>query len=160
MILEIKTSKKNLDVAKERANNFAGNKFTITQDGKLAGFLCEQIFVDNFGGELVNSYNYDILLNGLKIDIKTKRCSSEPLGEYTCSVSAYQKDKQDCDYYVFFRALNDLSKVWVLGAISKEEFFKKATFVPKGTRDGRFVASADMYSMKISDLDSHINLMI
>lgn len=151
-MLEIKITKKDIEKTSERL--FDDSKFTISSHGKEYGLLAEQIFLNNFGGELIGSRGYDIWLPPLnKIDVKTKVCRSEPLPHYTCSVSAYQQ-KNDSDYYVFFRMLKDKSKCWILGCLPKQEFFDRAEFVKAGTRDGGFLSKIDMYSIEISELRS------
>jgi hypothetical protein len=62
--------------------------------------------------------------------------------------------KQDCDAYVFVRILTDLSKAWILGGISKQSFYKKATLYRKGDvdSDNGFMFKADCYNLKIDKL--------
>ena len=42
-------------------------------DGNLAGALGEVIVCDYYNGEQKNTYDYDLILKGKKIDVKTKR---------------------------------------------------------------------------------------
>ncbi len=59
-------------------------------DGNIAGFLGEEIANEVIGGKITNTYDYDIIDDdGLRYDVKTKRCTSEPKGYYECSVAAY-----------------------------------------------------------------------
>ena len=67
----------------------------------------------------------------MRIDVKTKRCNTKPLPNYDCSV-ALHGTKQDCDAYVFVRILTDLTKAWILGGISKHNFYKKPLCTEKG----------------------------
>lgn len=153
MTLQITITKKNKDKMEELAKNFNLSKSSFTNYGYKFGLLSEIIFMDNFGGEYVGNKHYDILLPPLgKIDIKTKVVNSEPKPDYDCAVSAYQR-KNECDYYVFFRTKKDMATSWLLGGLSKEDFYKKAVFTPAGTRDGAFRSSVDSYVCKISDLE-------
>ena len=45
---------------------------------------------------------------------------------------------------------------WILGYLSKEDYFKKATFLKKGTVDpsNGWTVSTDCYNLPISDLKS------
>jgi len=103
-----------------------------------------------------NTYDYDIVdLVGNKIDVKTKRCNSEPKPHYDCSIAAHGT-KQKCDMYVFVRVLNNFSKGWILGKITKDDYFSKAKYHKKGDLDddNKFRYKTNCYNVKISDLDT------
>lgn len=126
-------------------------------DGNILGWLGEYVANTIIQGEIVNTVNYDIVKDGLKYDVKTKQCTSEPKTSYACTVSAYNT-RQECDNYVFVRIekINRIwGRAWVLGWISKEDFLKKAHFLKKGERDGNtsFYARSDCYNLLISDLN-------
>jgi hypothetical protein len=70
-----------------------------------------------------------------RIDVKTKRCTSAPKDYYECSIAAHGT-KQDCDEYIFVRVLNNLQRAWILGRISKDEYFDKSGTTQEG-RQGR-----------------------
>ena len=76
-----------------------------------------------------------------------------PKNYYDCSVAAFNT-KQKCSHYIFTRILNDLSKGWVLGWMSKEDYFTKARFLKKGEQDGDngFIVKADCYNLPIDKL--------
>lgn len=153
-MIKIKISSKNLDLARKRAENFSSKGAKKIQTGsELHGMIGEQLFLDNYGGELIDSFNYDVNHPRLgKIDIKTKKCNSEPKENYYCTVAAYQIDKDECQFYVFYRVESNINYAWFLGIISKDEFKKKAVFLKKGDKDGNFTVKADCYNIKISDL--------
>lgn len=160
-MIKIKVSPKNIDAMNLRAEKFKVDRNTIFNMGHKYGFLCEQIFLDNFGGQLIDNNNYDILMpNGRKIDIKTKKCRMEPLPHYNCGVYEYQIQKAECDTYVFFRCHENMSYVWILGMIDKDEFLKQATLTLKGDRDGRFVAPRNTYNIAISELENVTKLIL
>lgn len=135
---------------------------SITEgDGTLAGYLGEELVRDYYNFLASDTdpevFHYDALdpKHLGKIDIKTKRCTSEPKLDYNCSIAATGANQQ-CDYYVFVRILNDLSQAWILGFIPKHEFFGKALFFRRGQKDPvsnrgwRF--KWDCFNLPISDL--------
>lgn len=150
---EINIKNSIINKARNRAAAQKDNKFTLASGGKLYGLIAEEIFLDIYGGKLDNTQNYDILSKIGKIDIKAKSCRSTPKLEYTASVADYQKNHKT-DYYFFFRIKNDLTVAWILGGLTKEEFYKKSKFLAKGQKDGNFTCRADMNSVLISELKS------
>lgn len=121
-------------------------------EGVISGNIGEVLVNRWIKGKRQNSPNYDIIKNGKKVEVKTKRTSVAPLPEYTCSV--YESSlHQECDIYVFVRVRYDYKEAYILGWITKEEFLKKAKFVKKGNYiDEKFKATANCYSVKIKDL--------
>jgi hypothetical protein len=122
--------------------------------GNIAGFIGEAIAQQVLGGELTNTYDYDlVLLSGKTVDVKTKQTSVKPLDSYMCSVAAFNTT-QECDYYCFVRVKNDFTIGWYLGLCSKEWFYKEATFMAKGTvdPDNKYVVRSDCYNLAIHKL--------
>ena len=124
--------------------------------GNLAGFIGEVVVADELNAKHDNTYDYDLTLNNTtRVDVKTKRCNSKPLDTYDCSISAHGT-KQKCDMYVFVRVLNNFSKGWILGKITKDDYFSKAKYHKKGDLDddNKFRYKTNCYNVKISDLDT------
>ena len=92
--------------ANKKSKNMGKLKNSITSgEGNLAGFLGEEIIKFDLGEKCTecNTYDYDIILkNKIKIDVKTKRTTVEPLDYYECSVAEYNT-KQKCHVYAFVR---------------------------------------------------------
>lgn len=155
-MLKIRITDKVLQAAQKRADLFVDRPFSKTKiraGSEIYGMLGEELFLANFGGKLIDSKNYDIdhpLLG--KIDVKTKSASSDPKDTYECSVAAYQMNKPECEFYVFYRVDKTLKYGWYCGILSIEDFKKKATLRKKGERDGGFVFGADCYNVAIKDL--------
>ena len=129
-------------------------KNSITKgQGNIHGFLGEIIVSKFLGIEISNTYDYDMVFNNTKIDVKTKRVTTPPKDYYECSV-ADLNTKQKCDVYVFTRILKDMTKGWILGYLNKEDYFKKATFLKKGMVDpsNGWTVSTDCYNLPISEL--------
>ena len=154
--VEVKITKEMLEEATKLATkNYVNTKNSLLKgEGNIIGALGEVVFKTVYPQVIVcNTFDYDFILNQKTIDIKTKTCNSTPQPEFDNSIFAYQKQK--CDEYVFIRILKDNSKAWILGSIPKVEYYKKATFIPKGHVDSSngFVNKADKYNLKISELN-------
>jgi hypothetical protein len=153
-MIEVQITKDMLYEAQEKASELGILNHSILKGkGNFTGFLGEQIALQVLGGEWCNTYNYDIILDGKRIDVKTKQTTVKPLPHYECSVAAYNT-KQDCDEYAFVRVLKDYTVGWFLGSISKKEYFEMARFLRKGDIDpsNDFTVRADCYNLSIDSL--------
>ena len=123
--------------------------------GNVHGFLGEIITSRFLKSKLSNTYDYDIIYNNLKIDVKTKRVTTPPKDYYECSVASLNT-KQLCDVYVFTRILKDMTKGWLLGYINKKDYFDKATFLKKGEVDhsNNWKVATDCYNLPINKLNN------
>lgn len=124
--------------------------------GNIAGFLGEEIANSLIEGEVSNTYNYDIVKRGIKYDVKTKRCTSEPKPFYECSVANYNT-KQKCDRYAFVRIEyknKRWCRAWLLGWLTHDEYFEKAKKLTRGEidRSNGFMVKADCYNVSIEEL--------
>jgi hypothetical protein len=122
-------------------------------DGNLIGFLGEYITNNILCGTLTNTYDYDIILNDIKIDVKTKATTVKPLDTYECSIAEFNC-KQECDVYVFTRILKNYEKGWVLGWLPTDLYYKKAVFLKKGEIDpsNNYTVKANCFNVKINEL--------
>ena len=157
-MIEVKITEQMKQRAWKKAREMGTLKNSITGGGgNIAGFLGEQVATEVLKGEVTNTYDYDIVgKGGVRYDVKTKRCTSQPRDYYDCSIAALQT-KQDCDHYVFVRIENINGKwgrAWVLGSYDKESYFKDARFLKEGQTDGdnNFRVRADCYNIAIKDL--------
>lgn len=125
--------------------------------GNMSGFIGEQLALKVLGGAWENTYDYDLKVNDIRIDVKTKQTSVKPLPHYECSIAAFNT-KQDCDGYAFVRVLNDFSVGWFLGVLTKQDYFDKATFLKKGEVDpsNNYTVKADCYNVRIDELGDNI----
>ena len=89
----------------------------------------------------------------MKVDVKTKQTSVKPLPHYECSIAKLNTN-QKCDAYAFVRILNDFSKGWFLGVLTKDDYYAKATFLRKGDVDpsNNYTVKADCYNVRIDEL--------
>lgn len=109
------------------------------------GYLGEIIVANMLGLDTGdNTFEYDLISKkNKKLEVKSITCKDKPFMNYLATVNSHLEDdvvvhKQNADYYIFTRIHNDLSKAWIVGWISCDEFFKLGTFVPKGTDFGTF----------------------
>ena len=129
--------------------------------GNYVGFLGEEAVRAVTGAprrdestDMKAVYNHDMVApNGTKLEVKSKEVTSCPKPFYDCSVCNWNP-RQACDCYVFVRVLNDYSVAWVLGAASRDHYFKKCTYHRKGEKDARnnFTFRANCYNLAISKL--------
>ena len=157
-MIEIEITREMYNVAWAKSRDMGKLKKSITQgDGNIAGFIGEALAHSVIGGIIANTKDYDIITeNSLYIDVKTKRCKSEPLPHYEASVAAYNT-VQLCDYYSFVRVEyinNEYTRGWYLGHMSKSEYYQKAKKLYAGDRDGdnHFKVKSNCYNVPISDL--------
>jgi hypothetical protein len=124
-------------------DNLGLSKFGSERDRILVGYIGEKIImnfldIDNDSDE----YNYDLISKkGKRLEVKTITCKFQPKPDYWCTVNSHNLDgvhKQEADYYIFLRILNDYSKGWILGWIPCEKFFETGEFVEKGRDFGKF----------------------
>lgn len=154
-MIEITPTDKQIKEARLSAGGTVGLQGSITRGaGSPAGALGEIIVRDLLGYRQINTADYDLYTDqGIRIDVKTKRCTSAPRPFYECSITAHGKD-QKCDEYIFLRVLNNLRKAWVLGRIPKDEYFAKAKRHNRGDKDvsNNFIFKSDCYNLPISEL--------
>jgi hypothetical protein len=151
---EIEIKKEWIEEAEQKSKEMGQLRNSITKgEGNVVGFLGEIVAANYIKAKIENTHDYDIVKNDVKIDVKTKKCSSKPKDFYECSISGYNT-KQNCDVYLFVRILNDNSKAWLCGMIPKTKFFKNAKFYPKGFIDtsNNMKFHCDTYNMMIKDL--------
>ncbi|MEW4922265.1 hypothetical protein [Algibacter sp. 2305UL17-15] len=124
-------------------DNLGLSKFGSERNRILVGYIGERIIMKYL--KLQNDedkYHYDLISNkGKRLEVKTITCKFKPKDDYWCTVNSHDLSgvyKQNADFYIFLRILNDYSKGWILGWISCEEFFKKGEFIPKGKDFGKF----------------------
>lgn len=152
MIIKLNTTPTQVMQAREKAEDMGRlNNSIRSGQGNMIGFLGEIVVCDYLGADSQNTYDYDLVHRGVKIDVKTKECTSPPLPHYECSVAAYNTF-QACNAYVFVRVC--LPYAWILGWRGKEEYYSMARKLTKGQIDpsNNFTVKADCYNLPISDL--------
>ena len=123
--------------------------------GAIGEIVVHDALVSKWGPSSVShdqEKDYDIQVNGYRLEVKSKRTTVEPKPFFNCSVSSYNPNQQ-CDYYVFVRVMEDMSKAYILGGVEREKFFSLAEFKKKGEPDGhKWTIKDDCYNLKIGQL--------
>jgi hypothetical protein len=157
----IKITQEQINRAKE-LYKFNELKGSITKGkSNIYGALGEIIIYDlnkekGLNVDFNSTYDYDLIIENYKIDVKTKRTNVIPKENYLCSISAFNT-KQKCDFYFFLRINENLKDCYLLGYKKKTDFFNEATFNKKGTFDvNGWVFKDDCYNIKIEMLNKFI----
>ena len=153
-LIEVKITPELVERAKKKTATVGVLQGSITGSAShVVGAIGELIVADLTGATEANTHDYDLLLEGSRVDVKTKRCNTRPFPHYDCSVAAHGS-KQDCDSYIFVRIKIDGTRAWVLGQIDKSDFYTKATKYKRGDIDpaNGFLFKADCYNLPISEL--------
>lgn len=148
------------EIASAEAEEMGSLKGSIEDgDGNYAGIFAEVLFTEYVGGTRENTYNYDVIYNDKKIDIKTKRRSVTPEPYYECSISDFNTE-QDCDLYYFVSVRYDYSKATLLGYKSPSEYYDIAEFHEEGDfdPDNGFTFKADCWNLPISQLETGLGI--
>jgi len=176
-VKELTFNKSMIEEAVEWGKNLGGIHNSITSGaGNFAGRLGEIAFANYIGENIKDSKDFDIVHNGEKLEVKTKRRVVAPLPHYDGSV-AKTSEHQQPDKYVFIslqfeksgrhgqpadglkrmggKWYKKLQKVWYCGDIDAEEFFQKAVIWRKGDKDSSngFKTLVDMYNIRYDKLD-------
>ena len=155
---EVEISTAMMENARIKAKELGSLRNSITRGGgNIIGFLGEEVAKHCLGGELENTYDYDLVMkDGTKIDVKTVATTVAPKDHYNCVVAA-ANTKQKCDAYSFVRVKKDLSVGWYLGTMKKSDFFDIADKHTKGDVDQYgFKMKADCYVTQISTLQDNL----
>jgi len=107
------------------------------QDGNAnwIGLLGELIFCEFVhGAEQTDSYNHDVRIGDVTLDIKTKGRHCVPEDYYDASISDWNTG-QKCDYYYFMSYFVEDDLMSFCGFMSPAEFYDKSTFYKKGEVD-------------------------
>lgn len=138
--------------------NFKCLKNSISKgESQLHGAVGEVItmeFLRSKGKEVKyeGDYNYDLISNGKRIDVKTIKTDKEPTDEFNANISAFNHTQQT-DYYLWCAVSLDMTYGYVIGYLEKDEFYKIAEFKRKGDLDwGKFVFRSDTFTTKIKNI--------
>ena len=144
----------------ERAKNlysFNALKNSIKNgEGNLTGAIGEIVAFEYYEGQdklVIHSgdFNYDLLIDGSKIEVKTMESNSPPKHYYECNVSLFNAE-QDCDYYLFVDVDSSHSTAFIKGYVSKERFKKIRQLKKQGEKNRSFEYKCDTFVVLNSQL--------
>lgn len=154
-MIEVTITDKMKETAKRKAEEMGELKNSMTGvSGNYIGFLGEEVAALVLDAKIENTYDYDMKVGKRTIDVKTKNSKLRPKPEYDCSIPAFNPH-QKCDYYCFVRVNPDENKAYYLGVIKKEEFWSKAKFHKKNSKNKPgdwWRYKTDTYTVPISAL--------
>lgn len=121
--------------------------------GALGEVIVYDLFTERgFTVDFRSTYDYDLIIKGHRVDVKTKRTTVVPCDTYLCSIPAYNT-RQNCDLYFFLRVHESMQECYLLGYIRKDDFFRMAAFNQEGSADvNGWTFKADCYNLEISKL--------
>ena len=123
----------------------------------IYGAIGEMVVAEYFASKGLNvdftsTYDYDLIIEGYKIDVKSKQTKVIPQDFYLCSISSFNT-RQNCDFYFFTRVNKFLKWCYILGYKRKLDFYSEATFSNKGDLDiNGWPFKGDCWNLKISGL--------
>jgi len=83
MIIEIPISSEYMRRAREKASQMGILQGSITGgSSNVVGAIGEIVVADSIKAKETNTYDYDLVKDGLRIDVKTKRCNTKPMPNY------------------------------------------------------------------------------
>ena len=151
-----------------RATNFGKRGIADgNQSEQLRGIVGQCVIMDMLGIGLIKQSSQpdngvDFTYRDKTYDVKTMGRSCDPSKEYVNNLIGHQKDYK-VDRYIFTSLNKKNMTITICGWINKDEFYKKASFYPKGTernRDDftRFPTKADLYEIPNNMLNDVIDL--
>ena len=128
-------------------------------EGNKVGSLGEIIVLDYYKdySKYAGEYDYDLLIKGKKVDVKSKKQNVPPNPSHKANIFAWNTT-QKRDYYCFVAIHSNLKVGWIIGWKEKEAFFKEAIFRKKGEVDTTgtnvgWTFKSDCYCLTVADLD-------
>lgn len=138
-MIEIKITEEQIERAKnlypfeELNNSITKGKSNIY--GAIGEIVVNDFFIEK--GHKVDhtqTFDYDIIIDDKKVDVKTKRTTVVPRDYYNATIDA-NSAHQHCDFYFFVRVLENLNRAWIIGYISQEDIIEKAVKNELGEKD-------------------------
>ena len=127
-------------------------KNVVTDKRMEVGYMGEEALASILKAKRENTYEYDFIVDGVRIDAKTKASKFPPKGHYDVSIYPQQK-YQNTDYYAFMRLNEDYTKAWMLGIVSKDVFFDNAFVLKRGVMQSNgLIPKSDSYNMSVDDV--------
>ncbi len=156
-MIKIYITPEQLDEA-QRLYHFKTLNNSITKgESQIYGAIGEIIAMDylrslNKQVEYVGAYDYDLQINGKKIDVKTFKTNKEPTNDFNANISAFNHT-QKTDFYLWCSVAINMEYGYIIGYLEKDEFYRIAELKKKGEIDfGSWVFKSDTYTTKIKNI--------
>jgi hypothetical protein len=151
-MIEINITQKMIDDTMQYIDDLGGDhgaQWRLVNNRMEVGYLGEEVLASIIDAKRVNTYDYDFIKDGVKIDAKTKSSKFKPRGDHDVSIYPQQK-KQGTDYYAFIRINEKDNIAWLLGIVSKQTYFDKAHMIKKGEKQWNgIIPKYDSYNMSV-----------
>ena len=159
--IEVTLTDDDLRVAAARAKDLGALRNSIRGgEGNMVGYLGEIAVtrgLQEAGHEVqwADTFDYDLVASGIKIDVKTKECTSAPLGRYDASVCR-ANTTQRCDLYAFVRVKGN--RAWIAGTMAPKDYYAQARALRKGEWDpsNDWTAKWDCYNVPYERMDQRL----
>jgi len=126
------------------------------------GYVAEEIVAQTFTRLVrVDRPAYDFEYRGFTFEVKGIGCNQEPEPHWEATSMDYQKNRK-FSHFIFCRVNNNFLEGWILGFISREDFYEQARFAEKGTKNQNFEYDNDRHCIEIrllSDPDKMDDLL-
>lgn len=144
-----------IDRAKERHESLPPFQSVTDNQRRLAGFIAEEVAAAVYGVDVVSTFDYDLVIAGYTVDVKTTFRSAPTQASYSSNLPARQYDKHSTDVYFFVDTSLDGTTVTPVGWLTHEEFGQRAIRHEIGdvinSKTG-FIAREPILSVQNSDL--------
>lgn len=128
--------------------------------GALGEVVCHDYFSQKFEASYESTKDYDLIVGGYKVDVKTKKTTVIPKPHYLSSVSCWNT-RQECDFYFFVRIRESLKTAYMMGYMSPKEFYEVSTFRKKGEEDvNGWLFKDDCYNLELSKLHQFMSITV
>lgn len=142
----------------QKLYNFKALNNSITEgESQIYGALGEVMVMDflrslNKPVQYIGSYDYDLEINGKKIDVKTIKTDKEPTNDFNANISAFNT-RQQTDFYLWCSVAESMNYGYIIGYLEKDEFYRVAELKKKGQIDfGSWVFKSDTYTTKVKNI--------
>ena len=125
-------------------------------EGNLIGALGEIVVFDyyqNKGREVEHCqhHDFDLMIQGYTVEIKTQETRFKPIDSWTCHVSDYNAT-QDCEFYCFPFINESMSTAWLAGMITRTKFKQRSVFKKEGEIGFKKPFKCDTWTIRIDEL--------
>lgn len=164
-IITIPVTQDMLDFARVKAAQMGKlNEYSMMQGRRnIEGILGEMAAFRYLEKAIMtDTRDHDLSFGKVTIDVKTKRMTRKPRIYYDATVYGYNPN-QNCHVYLFAGVDPEHSVVWLSGYLTKQGFYDRALFCPKGSKrslgkDKELIYREDNYVVQVNQLNTVASL--